>query len=91
MICFPHGSGVLKGIGSLTPPRKLSNLLGGRLSCQFQGRMDQMPIKNCVFSSSRHIYEILSVGICFLGVQHAKPAVIHLLQYQSSPIHQSNP
>ena len=45
-----------------------------------------MPIENCVFSSARHIYEILSVGVPLLGVQHVKPAVILLLQYQSSPI-----
>ena len=43
-----------------------------------------MPIKNCVFSSGRHIYEILSVGVPFLGVQHVKPAVMLLLQYQPS-------
>ena len=49
-----------------------------------------MPIENCVFSSGRHIFEILSVGILFLGVQHVKRAVILLLQYQSSPIQQSN-
>ena len=49
-----------------------------------------MPIKNCVFSSGRHICEILSVGVPFFGVQHAKPAVTLLLQYQSSPIQQPN-
>ena len=48
-----------------------------------------MPIKNCVFSSGRHICGILSVDVPFLGVQHVKPAVIRLLQYQSSPIQQS--
>ena len=49
-----------------------------------------MPIYNCVFSSHRHIYEILSVGVPFLGVQLMKPEVILLLQCQSSPIKQSN-
>ena len=49
-----------------------------------------MPIENCVFSSGRHIYEILYVGVHFLGVQHVKLEVILLLQYQSSPIPQSN-
>ena len=49
-----------------------------------------MPIKDCVFSSGRHIYGILSVGVPFLGVQHVKLAVILLLQCQSFPIQQSN-
>ena len=44
-----------------------------------------MPIRSCVFSSGRHIYQTLSVGVPFLGVQHVKPAVTLLLQYQSSP------
>ena len=48
-----------------------------------------MQIKKCVFSSGRNIYEILSVGVPFLGVQHVKPEVILLLQYLSSPIQQS--
>ena len=49
-----------------------------------------MPILNCVFSSGRHIYGILSVGVPFLGVQHVRPEEILLLQCQSSPIQQSN-
>ena len=49
-----------------------------------------MPILNCVFSSGRHIYGILFVGVCFLGVQHVKPAVILLLQCHASPTQQSN-
>ena len=73
MIGFPLGP----------PHRNLSNLLGGKLSCQFQGRMDPMPI---IFSLGRHIYEVLSIGVPFLGVQPVKL----LLQYQSSPIQQSN-
>ena len=49
-----------------------------------------MPILNCAFSSDRHIYGILSVGAPFLGVQHVRPEVILLLQYQSFPIQHSN-
>ena len=49
-----------------------------------------MPILNCTFSSGRHLYEILSVGVPSMGVQHARPEVILLLQCQSSPIQQSN-
>ena len=59
---------VLSGIASLTSHRNLSNLLGGKLSGQFQGRMDPIPIESFVFSSGRHIDEILSVGVPFLGV-----------------------
>ena len=43
-----------------------------------------MPILKCVFSSSRHMYGILSVGVPFVGVQHVRPDVILLLQCQSS-------
>ena len=39
--------------------------------------------------SGPHILEILSVGVPFLGLQHGKPAMIHMLQYQSRPIQQS--
>ena len=49
-----------------------------------------MPILNCAFSSARHIYGILSVGVPFLGLQHVRPEVILLLPYQSFPIQQSN-
>ena len=49
-----------------------------------------MPTLNCVFSSSRHIHGILYVDVPFLGVQHVRPEVILLLQYQSFPIQQSN-
>ena len=38
-----------------------------------------MPIKTCVFSSGRHIYDILSVGVPFLGVKHVKPAMMLLI------------
>ena len=48
-----------------------------------------MAILNCALSSGRHIYGILSVGVPFLGVQHVRPEVILLLQYQSFPIQQS--
>ena len=40
MIGFPLGSGALSGIAN----RNLLNLLGEKPSCQFQGRMDPMPI-----------------------------------------------
>ena len=49
-----------------------------------------MAIANCVFSSGRHVCEILSVGVPLLRVLHVKPAVILLLQSESSPIQQSN-
>ena len=49
-----------------------------------------MPILNCAFSSGKHIYGILSVGVPFLGLQHVRPEVTLLLQDQSFPIQQSN-
>ena len=51
--------------------------------------MGLVPVLNCVFSSGWHICGILFVNVPFLGVQHVRPAVILLLQYQSSPIQQS--
>ena len=48
-----------------------------------------MPTLNCVVSSDRHLYGILSVGVLLLGVQHVRPEVILLLQYQSFPIQPS--
>ena len=81
MTDFPLGAWALSGIASLTSPSKSVESAWWKLSCPFQGRMDSMPIKNCVFSSGRHICEILSVGVPFLGVQDVKPAVILLLHY----------
>ena len=49
-----------------------------------------MPTLNCVISSGRHIYGILSVGIPSLGVQHVRTEVILLLQYQPFRIQQPN-
>ena len=51
--------------------------------------MGPVPVLNCVFSSGRHIGGILLVNVPFLVVQHVRPEVILLLQYQSSPIQQS--
>ena len=43
-----------------------------------------------MFFSGWHICGILFVNVPFLGVQHVRPEVILLLQYQPSPIQQSN-
>ena len=86
MTGFPLGSGALSGIASLTSHRSLSSQVSEKLSCQFQDRMDPMPVENCAFSSGMHTCGILSVGVPFLGAQHVKPAVILLMQYQSIPI-----
>ena len=52
--------------------------------------MGPVPVLNCGISSGRYICGILFINDPFLGVQHGRPEVILLLQYQSSPIQQSN-